>query len=181
MIFIQARNYTKANRTGADVAVVVVHTMEAPERTDTAESVAKWFAGPTAPQASAHYCIDNNSIVGCVREKDVAWHAPGCNHNGIGLEHAGYARQGTADWADPYSTAMLRRSAALVAEICDRWKIPIRRLTATDLKAGKRGLTGHVDVSNAFHRSDHRDPGPGFPWSRYLRMIRQEASKAKNS
>ena len=80
--FVQARNYTRGRSNPIDV--IVIHTMESPEKPDTAESVAAWFAAATAPQASAHYCIDANSIVECVRDTDVAWHAPGANHNGLG-------------------------------------------------------------------------------------------------
>ena len=98
--FIQARNSTPANRTTIDL--LVIHTMEAPEKPDTAENVARWFAGSTAPQASAHYCIDDDSIVQCVHDKDVAWHAPGANHNGLGFEHAGFAAQAPKDWQDAY-------------------------------------------------------------------------------
>src|SRR5205809_2755015 len=111
--FIQARNFTATS--GRSVDVLVIHTMEAPETANTAENVAKWFAGSTAPQASAHYCIDANSIVQCVQDDDVAWHAPGANSDGIGFEHAGFASQGRSDWNDAYSSAMLERSAGLVA------------------------------------------------------------------
>src|SRR3982750_3889302 len=89
--FVQARNFTRGRSNHIDV--LVIHTMESPEKPDTAESVANWFAGSTAPQASAHYCIDANSVVQCVQDGDVAWHAPGANHNGIGFEHAGRAAQ----------------------------------------------------------------------------------------
>ncbi len=168
--FIQARNYTRTS--GRDVDVIVVHTMEAPEKPGTAKAIAKWFAGPTAPRASGHYCIDNIKIVQGVRDQDVAWAAPGCNHNGIQLEHAGRARQTAADWSDPYSRAMLKLSAKLAARLCKKHHIPIRRVRAAGLRAGRRGITGHVDVSQAFHRSDHWDPGRNFPWAEYLRWIK---------
>ena len=54
--FIQARNFTPAKRLSADV--IVIHTMEAGEKPGTARAVAAWFAGATAPRASAHFCID---------------------------------------------------------------------------------------------------------------------------
>src|SRR5207247_242561 len=120
--FIQARNYTRGRSNPIDV--LVIHTMESPEKPDTAESVAHWFAGSTAPQASAHYCIDNNSTVQCVRDTDVAWHAPGANHNGLGFEHAGRAAQTPAEWKDPYSTQLLEVSAQIVAEKCKEYGIP---------------------------------------------------------
>lgn len=174
--FIQARNYTVSG--GRSVDLVVVHDMEAPEVPGTARRVAQWFAGSTAPNASAHYCIDDKEIVQCVRDQDVAWHAPGANARGIGLEHAGYARQTSAEWDDPYSSAMLRLSAKLTAALCTRYRIPAVWLTPGDLLAGKRGITSHNNVSKAFRKSDHSDPGPGFPWERYITLVRSNMVQA---
>ena len=169
--FIQARNYTKG-RSGP-IDVLVIHTMEAPEKPDTAENVAKWFAGSTAPQASAHYCIDNNSIVQSVKDTDVAWHAPGANHDGLGFEHAGRAAQHAADWSDDYSDQMLRLSAELVAQKCTEYGIPAVWLREADLLAGRRGITGHAQVSRAFKKSTHTDPGTEFPIERYLGYVKE--------
>ena len=176
MKLVQARNYTRGRSNAIDV--LVIHTMESPEKPDTAESVANWFAGPTAPQASAHYCIDSNSVVQCVRDEDVAWHAPGANHNGLGFEHAGRAAQTTHDWNDEYSQAMLEISAALVARKCEEHHIPVVWLHPADLRAGKRGITGHVQVSDAFKRSDHRDPGTAFPVEAYLALVKAHMGDA---
>ncbi len=169
--FVQARNYTRGRSNPIDV--IVIHTMESPEKPDTAESVAAWFAGSTAPQASAHYCIDADSIVECVRDTDVAWHAPGANHNGLGLEHAGRAAQTGGDWSDAYSTKLLDVSARLVAQKCAKYDIPAVWLTAAQLRAGKRGITGHAQVSEAFKRTDHTDPGHSFPVQAYLARVRE--------
>ena len=174
--FVQARNFTKGRSNAIDV--LVIHTMESPEKPDTAESVAHWFAGSTAPQASAHYCIDDNSIVQCVQDKDVAWHAPGANHNGIGIEHSGRAAQGLKGWADEYSTKMLELSAELAAKKCKEYNIPVTWLQPADLRAGKRGITGHVQVSQAFKRSDHHDPGGDFPVQAYLALVREHMGEA---
>lgn len=170
MEFVQARNYTKTD--GRQIDLIVVHDMETPEDANRAESVAAWFAGPTAPRASAHYQIDNNSIVQSVRDQDVAWHAPGANHNGIGLEHAGRASQSLADWLDPYSLAMLKdQSAPLTKSLCDKYNIPIRFVDAAGLLRGERGITTHWEVSKAFRRSSHTDPGPNFPMVQYLGWV----------
>lgn len=168
--FVQARNFTKGRSSPIDL--IVIHTMESPEKPDTAESIARWFAGPTAPQASAHYCIDEDSIVQCVHDYDVAWHAPGANHNGLGFEHAGRAAQGAREWADAYSTKLLELSAELAAKKCEEHDVPVTWLRAADLLAGRRGITGHADVSRAFKRSDHHDPGSHFPVEAYLTLVR---------
>ena len=170
--FMQAANYTPANR--SDIRWIVLHTMEAKEASTTAETVARWFAGKSgaAPAASAHYCIDDDSIVQCVKDQDVAWHAKGGNRYGLGLEHAGYARQTAEEWADGFSQRMLALSAALSAELCKRHRIPIAYVDAAGLVRGDRGITTHLQVTKAFKESTHTDPGKWFPMERYLELIR---------
>lgn len=169
--FLQARNYTSVPR-GRQIDYIVIHTMESPEKPNTAEAVAQWFHGSTAPQVSAHYCLDSDSIVQCVALRDVAWCAPGVNHNGIHFEHAGYASQSGRQWQDVYSQEMLRRSAELASYLCQRFEIPVKFIDADGLRAGRRGITTHAAASLAFGGSDHWDPGPNFPMNQYLSLIR---------
>jgi peptidoglycan hydrolase-like protein with peptidoglycan-binding domain len=171
--FVQAKHFGKGR--GARIDTVVLHTMEAAEKPETAERVAAWFGGPNAPVASAHYCVDADSIVQCVRESDTAFHAPGVNQRSIGVEHAGFAAQSAEDWADVYSETMLRRSASLVASVCGRYGIPIAYIDEAALKAGASGITTHAAVSRAFKKSTHTDPGPSFPLEHYLAMVREHA------
>ena len=167
--FVESPNVTKTG--GRKIDLIVIHTMEMDEKGDTAEHCALWFKNPAA-KVSAHYCVDADSIVQCVRDQDIGWHAPGANHDGIGIEHAGRAKQTGRDWSDAYSTAMLDRSAGLVADLCRKYAIPVTWLYAADLRAGKRGITTHKAVSDAFKRGSHWDPGPGFPVERYLALVR---------
>lgn len=173
--FIAAKNFTPGSPT-RNVDVVVIHTMEAPETVNTAKNVASWFAGLVQayppPAASAHYCVDAENLVQCVRDRDVAWHAPGANHNGIGVELAGFAKQTKEQWSDEFSTKMLRRAAFLVARLCRDYHIPVVRLSPEELKAGKRGLCGHDTVSKTFPKPGaHWDPGPNFPWTSFLAEV----------
>ena len=167
--FVESPNKTPA--TGRAIDVVVMHTMEIAERPDAAEICARWF-GTEASRVSAHYCVDANSVIQCVREKDIAWHARGGNTNSIGVELAGFASQTTRDWQDAYSRAVLSRAASLVADVCRRRRIPVRWLVADDLVARRRGVTGHAEVSRAFGQSDHWDPGDGFPVEAFLDRVR---------
>lgn len=171
--FVRAKNFTRADRKVIDL--IVIHDMEAPEREKTAATVAAWFGSDNAPQASAHYCVDDKEIVQCVREEDVAWHAPGANHNGIGIEHAGYASQTANDWADEYSTAMLKRSAELVARLCLRWDIPVVFCPDAILKLpGARGITTHKAITDGLNGGKgHWDPGPNFPMTQFLDWVRE--------
>lgn len=170
--FQQAVHYTPARRGRGDIAYLVVHDMEAPEATDTAERVAAWFASRNAPRSSTHYNIDVDSIVQSVRDRDVAWCAPGVNRNGLHVEHAGYARQSRAEWLDDYGKAMLELSAWLFARKAAEFDIPVVKRDADDIRAGRPGIIGHVDATRAFNTAGgHSDPGANFPWDYFLARV----------
>lgn len=176
--FVQARNYTRASRSKDDIKWIVIHSMEASEHPQTAENCAAWFAGPHAPKASAHFCVDSDSIVQCVYEADVAWHAKGGNRHGIGIEHAGYAKQTDPEWRDGYSMAMLRLSAALCADLCKRFDIPAKFVDEEGLRRHDRGITYHKTITEAFNVvGGHMDPGEHFPIDLYLSMVRESLSE----
>lgn len=156
---------------GRKIDLIVIHTMEMAEKGDTAESCANYFKKKSSG-VSAHFCVDNNSIVQCVREKDVAWAAPGANSDGLQIEHAGRAAQKAVDWSDTYSKSMLKLSAELAAGLCEDWKIPARFILAPGLAAGLRGVTTHAEVSKAFGLSAHWDPGVNFPIESYIHQIK---------
>ncbi len=174
--FVQAKSYYRA---GNSPALIVIHDMEYPERSTGAEWCADFFASTAG--ASAHYCVDSDSIVQCVHDADGAWHTPGSlpskggteiNRMSIGIEHAGYAKQTATEWDDDYSRAMLELSASLVAKLCVKHAIPPRRLSPTDLKEpGVRGICGHVDATKATGVGSHWDPGPNFPWDWYMARV----------
>jgi len=174
--FIKAANWSP-HRGPQTKHWIVLHSMEAREASTVAENVAQWFAGNRGepPRSSAHYCLDDDSVVCCVPPDMIAWHAPGANKHGIGIEHAGFARQTAEQWQDDFSQRMLRRSAWLTRELCRRFGIPVEFIDAAGLKAGDPGITTHHEVTLAFRRSTHTDPGDSFPMSDYLRMVRQAA------
>jgi N-acetyl-anhydromuramyl-L-alanine amidase AmpD len=169
--FVASPHVTRTN--GRQIDLIVIHTMEMDEKGTTAENCAAWFQNPAA-KVSAHYCVDNDSIVQCVADRDVAWAAPGANSNGLHVEHAGRAAQTGRDWGDAFSLAMLERSAVLVADLCRTYRIPVTWLYEADLRAGKRGITTHDAVSKAFKRGTHWDPGKSFPIERYVSAVRRD-------
>jgi N-acetyl-anhydromuramyl-L-alanine amidase AmpD len=171
--FVPAEHYTPAGRSAVDL--VVLHSAESLERSGSAWRIATYFAGKAAdpaPRASCHWVVDDAETIQCVREEDVGWHAPGANHNSIGIEHAGKASQDEAGWRDDFSAAMLLRSIELCAAICARWSIPAALVTVTGLASLARGITTHDAVSRAFGRSTHTDPGPAFPLVWYVERVR---------
>lgn len=170
--FIAAANFTPGGNT--PVTRIVIHDEEYPEKPTSAEEIAQFFHNQprNSSGSSAHLVVDDNSIVQCVHFTDRAWHAPP-NTGSIGLEHSGYSHESRDEWLDPYGIAMLRLSAAAVAQLCHQFDIPIRKLSAAELAANPqaRGICGHADVSAAFHQSTHTDPGPNFPWDVYLPWV----------
>ena len=175
--FVESPNVTEASGRGIDL--VVMHTMEISERAGAAAICARWFASPVS-KVSAHYCVDARTVVQCVHEEDLAWHARGGNAHSIGIELAGFAAQTEQQWTDDYSVSVLTRAARVVADVCLRRRIPTRWLVAGDLLAGRRGITGHSEVSRAYGKRDHWDPGPGFPVERFLDHVRR-ARQAQRS
>jgi hypothetical protein len=173
--WVPAKGFTRGTPSVRRYDLIVIHTIEAPESNGTAEGCARYFQ-TTDRQVSSHYCVDADSVVQCVRLDDVAWCAPGANHNGIHIEHAGYAKQNAADWADVYSQAMLSISAQLVAALVKKYDIPIAFVDAPSLVRGVRGITTHDAVSRAFKRSNHWDPGVDFPMESYLSLVRKHSN-----
>lgn len=154
------------------VRLIVIHDMEYFERGDSAEVIAKDFATrPATSKASAHICVDNNSIVQCVRDRDVAYAAPGANRDGIQIELAGYGKQTREEWLDYYGIALLALASDAVAQYCIKYGIPAVHLTNAQLKAGKPGIVGHYQVSAVYKKSDHTDPGKDFPWDYFTKSV----------
>lgn len=162
-------------RQGKTPVFIGIHTMEAPEGPQTAESIANYFK---TVQASSHWCVDNNSRVRVVLDEDTAWTLPPVNNRSLNIELAGYARQNAAEWMDPYSKDLLEIAAICAAEWVRKYNIPIRRLTDAQIARYEKGFVGHVDVNRVFKSSSHWDPGPAFPWDYFLGRVRVHAGQA---
>lgn len=176
---IQAKNY-KRGRADA-IKLVVLHSTESPCAPGVAHNVAAWFGGSSAPEASSHYVVGPDLVVQCVDEGDTAWHAPPVNDYSIGIEQTGRAAFKDADWQSEAAQAMLERSAQLCADICSRNNIPAVFVDADGLVRGEGGITTHVCVTNAFHKSDHTDPGPNFPIDAYMARVAELISAPGDS
>ncbi len=100
-----------------------------------------WYVS-TGHGTSAHYQVTPDKIWGCVGEESVAYHAGNyeVNQRSIGIEHLN--NRGEPDWTIAEET--YRNSARLIADICNRYNLPINRetihphqeFTATDCPGG---------------------------------------------
>jgi N-acetylmuramoyl-L-alanine amidase len=128
-----AVNFRRGRPAGFQPEAIVIHIGEGSLR-----SIDQTFNDPGS-RVSAHYCVSKaGDIHQYVDEKDTAFHAgnidrpswtglkPGAtpgtfinpNFYTIGIEHEGFAD-------DAWPDTQLATSAALVAEIAQRWKIPL--------------------------------------------------------
>lgn len=171
--FIEAKWYQKWEApTRRPVRVVVIHDMEFVEKADSAEVIAHDFATRKADnKGSAHINVDNNSIVQCVRDNDIAFAAPGCNADGIQIELAGYMKQSPAEWLDTYGIALLALGADATAQYLLKYNLPPIHLSNAQLLAGQKGIVGHAQVSQVYKKSTHQDPGPNFPWTYFMNHV----------
>lgn len=152
--------------------VIVVHTAESGETPGAAEGVTNYLEHRGLPVTRVFDADSETQMLDIRADCSGARGLP--KADGVHYEHAGRAEQSAADWSDPYSTQMLDRSARRAAEDATELKIPVVRLTPQQVKAGASGFCGHIDVTNAYQiRGGHWDPGPGFPWDRYLDLVRK--------
>lgn len=164
---------------------IVIHCTVSPCEAGGARATAAYFREQAAG-GSAHYVVDPGEVVQSVFDNVIAWHAPP-NANSLGVElcdpmvyesgpHKGEELP-AARWDDANHAAMLDRAAELVAQLALAYKVPIRQLGVADLLAGKHGICGHVDVSQAFKQSTHWDPGAHFPWDSFMARVHAHARK----
>lgn len=148
---------------------IVIHGTVSPCVRGGARSVARYFQSRAAG-GSAHYIVDPGEIIACLREGIIGYHAPP-NTGSIGVELCDPQKGSSSRWRDDNHEAMLELAARLVRQIAARWNVPLRRLTVAEVKAGKRGICGHVDISKAFGQTDHVDPGSAFPWDHFMDLV----------
>lgn len=156
-------------------SVIVLHTTESLADLDGpdsgAENVATWFATNNVA-ASYHTLVDSDSTVRCLPAgldgtvAHTAFHAAGVNSWTLGLSFAmnASAWPTVPNWW--YSQA-LNRAVNEAAAWCARWNIPPVRTTLAAAQGGARGFLAHADV----HPNDRSDPGAGFPWPTFLRLV----------
>ncbi len=150
---------------------IVIHSTVSPCKRGGARAIAAYFRSKAAG-GSCHYVVDPGEVVQVVYDGVIAWHAPP-NKNSIGIEMCDYPHGSSkARWKDAAHKEMLERVAKLTAELCLAYNVPRKFLKPADLKAGKRGITTHNNVSLAFRQSSHWDPG-AWPRVRFMRKVRK--------
>lgn len=150
-------NHDKANRPQSQkIDYIVIHDTEA-----TWQTTLDLVADPTYVSWQYSLRSADGHIAQHVKAKDVAWQAGNwyVNSKSIGLEHEGFAAQGT--W---YTESMYRSSAKLVRYLAAKHRIPLDRAH----------IIGHDNVPGTIPstvRGMHWDPGPYWDWGHYFDLL----------
>jgi N-acetylmuramoyl-L-alanine amidase-like protein len=151
--------YDKENRPAQQkVRYIVIHDTEGTYDNVVAQ------AQDVSQHTSWNFTIRSSDghVAQHVKTKDMSWHAGNwyVNNTSIGVEHEGFAAQGT--W---YTEAMYRSSAKLVRHLAKRYGIPLDRAH----------IIGHDNVPGGTASTVagmHWDPGPYWDWSHYFDLMR---------
>ena len=139
----------------------------------------------TSTTGSWHYAVDPFETIQCSWDSFVCW-ADGVNWRHIAIEMAdfpGPVPQGKTKqqirnlkkswrWAGKNHRMMLHRTAYLTARLLLSEGLPLQYVGVAGLKAGKKGWTTHANVTDAFHKSTHWDPG-FWPRLRFAQLVRR--------
>lgn len=153
---------------------IVIHSTVSPCEKGGARKIAAYFRNPQAG-GSAHYVVDPGETVQVVYDDVIAWHAPPNAHS-LGIEMCDMPRTLPGRWLDKNHRAMLDRVARLTAELCLAYDVPVAHMTTDSVRAGRKGICSHAQVSQAFGQSSHWDPGQ-FPWRRFMRKVRAHVTQ----
>ncbi|MFD0557431.1 N-acetylmuramoyl-L-alanine amidase [Stackebrandtia endophytica] len=150
-------NHDKANRPeDIDIDYIVIHDTEG-----SYDTTLRLVQDPTYVSWQYTLRSADGHVAQHVRPADVAWQAGNwsVNMRSIGLEHEGYAADGS--W---YTESLYRSSAKLVRYLADRFDVPLDRAH----------IIGHDNVPGTTPANVpgmHWDPGPYWDWSHYFDLL----------
>jgi hypothetical protein len=167
----KAVHHSPGSRPLSQITHIVIHSTEG----DTAAGAAAWFANP-ASGGSAHLVVDDRECFRTLDNELIPFGAPGTNRDGFHIEHAGHASWSRQKWMSHEET--LRRGAFKAALHAKKFNIPLKVLSADDLRHGRRGFVTHATVTSVFPGNQgHSDPGPGFPLDHYMDLVKGFAAE----
>jgi hypothetical protein len=183
------KNSGKGNK---PIRRVVIHSAVTECKRGAARALGR--QNQTSKTGSWHYAVDPFETIQCSYDAYVCWHAPPNPHS-LGIEMADNPKpwptgKQTAKWwfnltkvwrwNDKNHKLMLERAAKLTAALCVDYDLPAVFLSVADVKADKKGITIHANVSKAFGQSTHWDPG-AWPRGKFMRMVHAEVATLRKT
>ena len=152
-------------RPASTIRLIVVHCTQS----SAARGSARWFTDSRA-QGSAHLVVDDHECYRTLENDVIPWAAPGANTIGWHIELTGFAEWTRDEWLAHRET--LRRGAFKAALHAKRFGIPIKLLTADDVRRGRKGFVTHALCTQVFGGT-HTDPGRNCPLDQFMEMTKQ--------
>ena len=162
---------SSSSRGGTPITLVAVHTNEGPnpaiEAEDRrAENLARWMDGQPV---SYHKIVDDDSVVPYVPDMLMSWSLRSGNRRSLNVCMIGRAAWDRDEWLR--HDQMLRMTALIAKDWCERHGIPMRKLSPSQVGADQSGVIGHVDWTRGKGDGTHTDPGDQFPWDVFMRYV----------
>jgi hypothetical protein len=155
---------SSGSRSMDKVTLIVLHSTEG----DSIDGAIGTFAAADAG-GSTQLVVGETGAVRILPDDVIPCGSPGANTQGLHVEMVGFANWSVSQWMARQKT--LACAARNVADWCAKYGIPARLLSAADLLAGASGITSHANVSAAWKKSNHWDPGPSFPIEHFMSMV----------
>lgn len=164
--FVQGRNdYT--DQDGRKYGIAIHNT----SNDATAENEAS-YATRRTDGISAHFYVDNDSIIQSLDTGDKAGHAGSYNgnENAIAVEITGTNDKSRAWWLENVAWDKLGYT---LASVCKYYGIDVRRASVSEMKSNPKvkAFYSHNDMRLAWDGTTHTDPGPNFPWDRLFQAV----------
>lgn len=167
----------------AHTQMLIVHSIESPLANGFAVSMAynwlgKWYQPNGALiEASSNVIVSPDTLVRSVHTDYAAWHASWANSLSVGYEQSGYAAFSREQWLTPGGRDQIDRLAREMAQDAAHYGIPLRWLTAAEVRAianGDRTIKGLVTHA-VIDPGNRTDPGDQYPYDVLLESIKAYA------
>lgn len=152
--------------------LVVIHDSEQAEDLDQTDDADQLMRALSRPGIAGYHAVTDCWPLGY--HQIAPWHArvngaPPMNEEALHIcmpERIGYTAE---QWI---ASGHVHAVASFLRDVRETYAIPFRRLQVGEMKAdangkyiGPMGYCSHYDVTRAFGKTTHTDPGPNFPWS----------------
>lgn len=166
------------------IDTIIIHTTDGPTYQGAIDRLTD-ISVPLANRVSAHYVIKSTGeIVQLVELSKRAWHATYYNNRSIGIEMVGLH-----DQKSTWNAQNLDALENLTAYLVKKYSIPIVHpqgdaSTYPKCLFTESGLIGHSQIQpepgcNAYKAKP--DPGPYFPWERFVQNVQTKVSSKSSS
>lgn len=164
--YVQGRN-AHSDADGTKYGIAIHNTAN----DATAEGEAS-YATRRTDGVSAHFYVDNNSVIQSLDTRDRAGHAGSTNGNqhAVAVEITGTNDKSRAWWLANVAWDQLGR---VLAQVCRTYNIQVRRANVAEMDSNPRvrAFYSHNDMRLAWGGTTHTDPGPNFPWDRLFQAV----------